>query len=445
MGDQASRQQELIKTLKKINPKHIPQTEEFITIHSDCLDFAQLIFRAINDEEKEIALDLVECGPDVEQRNEDGYTLLQLSIIRRHFDCADKLITLGSSLSATTPDGKNALRLSIESSDTVLINTCLDHGMTYHDLVDEIIPGDNETLLYKAINSNNAFIEHLAKSSKYINHPDNYGYTPFDLAVCSLNKYQAEILIKHGANLSAGSFNTKIHFAVKNSSIEMAEYLIQEGDDLYRPNEEGLTPIDLSIINKNTGMIAFFKKIQADFSKNSQVIIYYGKNIGVDLKFALTFFEYPDQQDKKGFTVYHWLVINNRLDDLKTLLADKRLNPNIPDYNGVTPLYLSLESKKFTMSSLLIDACDIFYWPSSKSSPLGIAIKFQQIDIALKILNKIPEKYHEQEKRIALGLAQSLPDSEQKKLLVQEIKNKLGHKHENSAVANKVIFSKRQT
>ena len=119
-----------------------------------------------------------------------------------------------------------------------------------------------KTIAYKT-SKGTKFIEYLSAENENVNLPDNDGDTPLHIAVRAKKIGSIRVLLEANANVNSlnNRGNAPIHSAsdIKdddNTTREILKALIEKGADVNLANEkDGITPLQISVENCNTGTI----------------------------------------------------------------------------------------------------------------------------------------------------------------------------------------------
>jgi ankyrin repeat protein len=190
---------------------------------------------------KEIAELLIAAGADVNAKDDDGYTPLDLAIDYEEIETADLLRKHG---------GKHGtIHIAILGGDAEGVKEFLAGGAD--------VNAKNRrgwTPLHYA--KTKEVIKMLIKKGADVNAKNQQGWTPLGFAVANGDKETAELLIEKGADMNAKDDvgMTPLHVAAQYGRKEIAELLIVKGADVNTKDENSLTPLDLAIQNQGSVM-----------------------------------------------------------------------------------------------------------------------------------------------------------------------------------------------
>jgi serine/threonine-protein phosphatase 6 regulatory ankyrin repeat subunit C len=160
------------------------------------------------------------------------------------------------------------------------------------------------------------YIKTLIKHKAKFDEVNKYGYTPLDMALMYQNDKVAQFYIDNGVDIEKpnGKGFTPLLTAIGSSRLDSLEYMIAtKNPDLNKqtgPNK--LSPLKMATLNGK-------KEILQEILKHD-----------VDL----------DQQDNEGNTALHYAVLTRNYDKIK-LLKDKGANSLIKNKEGISPLDLA--------------------------------------------------------------------------------------------------------
>jgi ankyrin repeat protein len=265
----------------------------------------------------------------------EGRAILHLAAITGSHELIDLITTRGSELNEKDNDGKTALDLALDRTDSAV------HAFTA------------EKLVLAGVYSQHPFYTYFApavRSSNY-NIRLNDGYTVYHYAAREGYTGFIDFLIAKGAdcNIKNSSGAAPLHEAARNGKIEAMEKLIAAGADVNMQDAKGNTPLHLG-----TPPAQHLRAVQLLLSKGAN----------------------PNLRDEHGEIPLQVAITLHRDTELiETLLAGGSdvSNRNI---EGKTPLYVAIEEDQGRLvPPLLAYKSDIFAEDTSGLTPVEKAIR----------------------------------------------------------------------
>ena len=223
------------------------------------------------------------AGTDVEVKDGEGWTLLQMAAGEGHKEIAELLIAKGADVNAKNEDGETPLDNAIIYNHPEIADLLRKHGgKTSEKLkaagkptepVAEAATPEPPTAKAPDISIHNAVIEgdiqavkqHLAAGTD-VNAKDEDGWTPLHSAAFEGHKEVVALLIAEGADVNAmdGGF-TPLHYAAWNGHKEVAELLIENGAEVNaKVAIWGRTPLHLAAFYGRKEVVALLIAKGAD-------------------------------------------------------------------------------------------------------------------------------------------------------------------------------------
>jgi ankyrin repeat protein len=188
-----------------------------------------LLQMAAGEGHKEIAELLIAKGADVNAMNADGLTALFAAILGPHKEMAELLIAKGADVNAKGFFGMTPLNMANDEGEKEMADLLRKHGgKTAKELKAE---GKNS--IHEAAEDGNieAVKQHLAAGAD-VNAKDGWGMTPLHYAAFFGHKEVTELLIDKGAEVNAKEGDTGKTPLHEAHNKEIAELLISKGADV---------------------------------------------------------------------------------------------------------------------------------------------------------------------------------------------------------------------
>jgi ankyrin repeat protein len=199
---------------------------------------------------------LLERKANLEAKNNDGYTVLQLAAQHGYINLIDFLVASGDDLMVRDVEGNTLLHLAVLESRAELAG----HLVSLNRDLLEAKNGEGNTALHLAVlNSDVELIDPLLKLGADLEVKDGSGDTPLCFATWFADLDIVKHLVEQGADLEArdGVGNTPLHIAVLNDNFVIAKYLVEQGADLEARDGAGSIPLHIAILNNNLAFINY--------------------------------------------------------------------------------------------------------------------------------------------------------------------------------------------
>ena len=182
------------------------------------------------------------------------------AVKEQDYAAVNELLNKRKNVNETDMNGNNALFYTLVSSNGAIMNLLLSHGINpNHGNKAGQLP-----FLYAVNKGNIASIQALLDAGANINQTDTSGISAVMIAVFNHNAGLLKFLHVKGAYLnSKDSYgNTLLHIAIKNEDPAITRYLLENGCDVYEPNDMGIKPISLLKSSKRTDFRNMAKKYE---------------------------------------------------------------------------------------------------------------------------------------------------------------------------------------
>jgi len=174
------------------------------------------------------------------------------AVKNQDFKTVKELLENGKNVNEADINGNNALFYALVNRNNPILNLLLSYGINpnYPNVHGQL------PLLYAVNKSDRSSITAILDSGANINQQDTMGINAVMLAVFSHNVSMLKFLHAKGASLTGEDAfgNTLLHIAIKNGDLDITRYLLENGCDVYAPNDKNITPLTLL---KNAKRIEF--------------------------------------------------------------------------------------------------------------------------------------------------------------------------------------------
>ena len=325
--------------------------------HSHFIDSTPL-HGAVVGNHLEVVVELVERGANVALRAKDGYTPLLLSAVLGYTEIGVYLLFHGADLHARIDhgfdNGFNALHLATIHNHLDLVSLLLEKRA-------EVNMSGLQGRRAIHFAAQKGFVDVLLRlihGGADVNSLDDYRKTPLDRAASNCETAAAEILLQHGAEVNARDKNggTPMHaVSISNDDIDhqqrlsMIQLLIDHGANPNMSEFDGETPLFYAIRSRHIDITRYLI---------SKVC-----NINAKNKWEQTAFHVAIQcAPERDLTIIQ-------------LLFDHGADPNIPGFNGDTPLFDAVQNRRIDIIRYLISkVCNINAKNKREQTALHVAI-----------------------------------------------------------------------
>jgi len=221
----------------------------------------------------------------------------------------------------------------------------------------------NFTPLHKAVACNrDALVKLMLSKGVSPSIKNSLGETPLHIAALHGSRKAMEVLLQNNADINAkdNENNTPLMYALMGlTSSPEAEYLIKMGAEVNTINTRGHTALYYAL---NTGKRESFDLIRTKVSIQREIQNGIPLILGACHKARLCIIEEiiakegnVFQIDKLGQSALHLAVIGNTKDIVEYLVRKCKLDVNLKDGKGMTPLHHAVESLSVDKVQLLLD------------------------------------------------------------------------------------------
>ena len=182
------------------------------------------------------------------------------AVKEQDYAAVNELLNKRKNVNETDMNGNSALFYTLVSSNGAIMNLLLSHGINpNHGNKAGQLP-----FLYAVNKGNIASIQALLDAGANINQTDTSGISAVMIAVFHQDAGLLKFLHVKGAYLnSKDSYgNTLLHIAIKNEDLAVTRYLLENGCDVYEPNDMGIKPISLLKSSKRADFRNMAKKYE---------------------------------------------------------------------------------------------------------------------------------------------------------------------------------------
>jgi ankyrin repeat protein len=218
----------------------------------DSLSSAVLGSASENGQEVIAKLLLATDGVDVDLKNNDGWTPLQLATRNGHEAVVKLLLEKGAELESKDNYGQTPLSYATKNGHEAVVKLLLEKG-TELESKDN---GGRTPLSWAVVNGHKAVVRLLEKGAK-LESKDNYGRTPLSYAVVSGHDAVVKLLLEKGTELESKDKGgrTPLSYATQNGHEAVVRLLLEKGAELEFKDKGGRTPLSYATQNGHEAVV----------------------------------------------------------------------------------------------------------------------------------------------------------------------------------------------
>jgi ankyrin repeat protein len=169
--------------------------------------------------------------------------------------------------------------------------------------------------------------------------------------ICAIVHDQPEIiqtLLLYGADpcIPDNSGNTSLHYACKLKQVEIAHLLLRYGADAERNNGEGHSPLTIAQMQKDKSLVRTLSNTPSMHKRTQRLLFEYAKDGDLHgLQQSISKVQELYCMNKEGQSLLHPAVLSGNL-KMVVYLLNKQLEIDKSDFNGFTPLILSMSHNR---------------------------------------------------------------------------------------------------
>jgi len=320
----------------------------------------------------------------LEEVDNDGHSLLHLSVYRGFFEITALLLAYGLDINAVTFNQYTALHFAVDYGDEDIVQLLLDRKDMHIECLDSrgrtpfahailkektgivqklLEAGSNPnqwvlqrtSALYYAVKNElfdivELLIDYEADLNRTTQDEGSVLHYALQLGFCGI----AQLLIESGridVNLCNNDEETPLFLAIRNNDVNIVSLLLTQGADCYHQNSQGNTPFHVAIEQKNDrimNMLVTYKPLKPLFNH-------------------------------EGLTPYHLAVLYGQYATI-SMIFKSQCDKNIKTSScGDTALHLAVRKKNLHMVKFLVQhGCDLHVLNLNNETPLDCAAQHEQ-------------------------------------------------------------------
>ena len=330
-------------------------------------------------------------------------TALQRAVMERNVGLVKSLLDSGEDPNESPLD-VSPLMLAVLVSDNDIVKLLISNPHTPAD--PNFGHEERDLLIHYAVQEGNiALVELLLTESVIkvdVNAVGSDGCTPLTFAVIKKNLEIVRLLLHASSNPNLCDYNgyAPIHYAVHYEDMMLVTLLLTESVikvDVNSVGSDGCTPLTLAVIKKNLEIVRLLLHASSNpnlCDYNGYAPIHYAVHYEDMMSVTLLLTESVIKVDvnsvgSDGCTPLTLAVIKKNFDIVRLLLHASS-NPNLCDYNGYAPIHYAVHYEDMMSVTLLLTESvikvDVNLQDSEGCTPLALAVKTKNFAIAKLLL-----------------------------------------------------------
>jgi ankyrin repeat protein/beta-lactamase regulating signal transducer with metallopeptidase domain len=313
---------------------------------------------AVSNDNKEMVKLLIEQGADVNTKDENSHTPFDIILSRNqrqisqntnHAEIREMLLANGAEVMS--------IHAAVQSEDMEKVKEFLQQGIDINSK-----DGNGQTALYIAVNNDNKeIVKLLIEQGADVNARNENGQSPLDITLSrnqrqiSQNPNHAEIremLLANGAKILS------IYAAIQSGSMEKVKEFLQKGIDINSKDEDGDTPLIISVNRDNNDIAKLLIDKGADVNvgdEGNYTPLYYAIwNLNKDMvNLLISKGAEVNFSAQEGDSIFYEAVWMDDFNIVKTLV-DNGAKYDVKDKDGFTALHYAASQGSMDMVTLFI-------------------------------------------------------------------------------------------
>ncbi|EPE36656.1 Ankyrin repeat-containing protein [Glarea lozoyensis ATCC 20868] len=252
---------------------------------------------------------LLANGADVNTKNDKAETAVYWAARNEHTAVLELLLLEKAHVLTKDYEGWTALDWGVLGGNNEVLRLLLEHGTDISANDDD---GRNKALCLAAEEGHELTVQMLIDNGAKVNAQDALGSTALDFAAPSGHEKTMRVLLQNGADVRSRDIygNSILHLAVNHKAL--VQLLLKYKVDIDATNDNGQPALSLAAQDGPPEVV--------------ELLLQHGADV--------------DRKDKFGFTALHRAVLRRREATVR-LLLDYGASSNVKDKNGWTPLHVA--------------------------------------------------------------------------------------------------------
>jgi ankyrin repeat protein len=229
---------------------------KYLDINDTDAQGKSLLFHALERNDTKVVKYLVQVGAEVNQEDNLGNSPLIYAIKRGSLSLVQKLVEHGANINVKDRSGTPSLIIAYDYQKMDIFKYLVEHNVTINEnfTENEINSIFFRIIIDKNINSLKYIIKNGANVNCFIG---SLKSTPLMYACLFNDMTTVKCLVENNANLNIDNTqgNTALAYAISKHNLELVDYLIEHGADIYHKNNENKSIYDIAYENCKHDMI----------------------------------------------------------------------------------------------------------------------------------------------------------------------------------------------
>lgn len=331
------------------------------------------IFYAVEGSKSDMAKWLIIKGSDLKKKDKDGNTILHKVAENDLEEVAEILIKKQVDVNAQNNNKETPLFLSILAGTSIT-------SILLQNKADVNVQNKNgySVVHLLSMTNNVGLAQQLLENGADLNLVDNKGRSAVYLALETKNQKMFDLLSKTSGNL--------LKQATLNSNVDLIKSLITEHNlNVDEEDDHGEPPILHALNNNKPEVVKLLIEHGANLKKHQSEIVQ--KIVSLGFMELMEFFNqnltFKDDQNR---SLLFFAVLNNKEDMVKWLIDNGAPTDTKDSKFDYGLLHLSASLGHMNITKMLLNHCDVNELNKKHESPLSLAVRFQQPEIVLLLL-----------------------------------------------------------